>query len=206
MGRSHELLSYRPPSTDLVPAFGGNYWGGAALADVTRQVRQWSNSEDPRRSPTDLNSATVAADKYQWRFAGPGDPSDLFYVAKKHIEVTPLAAQFLKNRDPFVDMDMAQTSKETLPFLMSSLKEAQDNVRAYDVKAQIVGVGYIFAIGIIVDVGSRISGMPDAEVGTITLAWLLIIVPIALFGAVLYPSRRSSPKLGEKGGGVDYTY
>ncbi len=38
---------------------------------------------------------------------------------------------------------MTGTDKNTLPFLMASLKEVQDTVRAYDTKAQIVGVGYI---------------------------------------------------------------
>ena len=50
---------------------------------------------------------------------------------------------------------MTGTDKNTLPSLMASLKEVQDTVRAYDMKAQIVGVGYIFAIGIIINLGTR---------------------------------------------------
>ena len=41
--------------------------------------------------------------------------------------------------------------------------------------------------------------MPELGVLTISLAWLFFISPIALFGAVLYPSRKVAPKLGEKG-------
>jgi hypothetical protein len=36
---------------------------------------------------------------------------------------------------------MTGTDETTLPFLMTSLKEVQDTTRAYDTKAQIVGLG-----------------------------------------------------------------
>ena len=101
---------------------------------------------------------------------------------------------------------MTGTDKNTLPFLMASLKEVQDTVRAYDTKAQIVGIGYIFAIGIIIDLGSRIANMPEMGVVTITFAWLFFIFPIALFGTVLYPSRKVAPSLGEKRTHVDRTF
>lgn len=101
---------------------------------------------------------------------------------------------------------MTGTDKNTLPFLMASLKEVQDTVRAYDTKAQIVGVGYIFAIGIIFNLGGRIANMPEMTTVTITFAWLVFIFPIALFGAVLYPSRKAAPSLGEKGTHADRTF
>ncbi len=94
---------------------------------------------------------------------------------------------------------MTGTDKSTLPSLMASLKEVQDTGRAYDMKAQIVGVGYIFAIGIIINLGARIANMPEMGAVTITLAWLVFIFPIVLFGAVLYPSRKVAPRLGEQG-------
>ncbi len=50
---------------------------------------------------------------------------------------------------------MIGTDKNTLGFLMASLKEVQDTVRAYDTKAKIVDVGYIFAIGIIIDLADQ---------------------------------------------------
>ncbi len=92
---------------------------------------------------------------------------------------------------------MTGTDKNTLLFLMASLREVQDTVRAYDTKAQIVGVGYIFAIGIIISLGARIANMPEMTAVPITFAWLFFIFPIALFGAVLYPSRKVAPRLGE---------
>ncbi len=93
---------------------------------------------------------------------------------------------------------MTETDKNTLPFLMASLQEVQVTVRAYDTKAQIVGVGYIFAIDIIINLGARVANMPEMGVVKITLAWLVFIFPIALFGAVLYPSRKVAPRLGEQ--------
>ncbi len=101
---------------------------------------------------------------------------------------------------------MTGTDKNTLPFLMASLKEVQGTVRAYDTKAQIVGVGYIFAIGIIINLGARIANMPEMGVVTIFLAWLVFIFPIVLFGAVLYPSRKVSPRLGEQGSHAHRTF
>ena len=94
---------------------------------------------------------------------------------------------------------MTGTDKNTLPFLMASLKEVQNTVRAYDTKAQIVGVGYIFAIGIIIDFGTQIANAPEINVETIIFAWLIFIFPIVLFGAVLYPSRKKAPSLGDQG-------
>lgn len=101
---------------------------------------------------------------------------------------------------------MTGTDNNTLPFLMASLKEAQDTVRAYDTKAQIVGVGYIFAIGIITNLGARVPNFPEMGAVTITLAWLFIVFPVGLFGAVLYPSRKAAPRLDEQTGRARRTF
>ncbi len=47
-----------------------------------------------------------------------------------------------------------------MSLLRDSLAEAQSTVRAYDTKAQIVGVGYIFALGV---VGSFEALLPEAS-------------------------------------------
>jgi len=44
--------------------------------------------------------------------------------------------------------------------VQEALAEAQQTVRSYDVKAQIVGVGYIFALGIVFRLGSL---LPEVE-------------------------------------------
>jgi len=80
--------------------------------------------------------------------------------------------------------------------LLSALKEAQDSVRSYDTKAQIVGVGFIFTIGIITKVGASLPGPAEFHTLGVVMFWLLAIGPIMLFGFVLYPSRITVQSLG----------
>ena len=76
--------------------------------------------------------------------------------------------------------------------MQASLREAQDTVRSYDTKAQIVGVGFIFTLGVLTDFGGRLSdAMPEANAWIVLGFWLLFIGPAMMFGAVLYPSRRA---------------
>ena len=93
---------------------------------------------------------------------------------------------------------MEASNEESLSLLRASLAEAQATVRSYDTKAQIVGIGYIFALGI---VGNFEEWVPDvAEVNALAntlIAWSVIMLPIFLFGYVLYPSRKMAPKLAE---------
>ena len=105
-------------------------------------------------------------------------------------------------------MSTQQSSSESeqLSFLMSALEEAQSSIRAFDTKAQIVGIGYIFTVGIITTIGSMNPDQVPFTTSTVTLAWLLVMVPIVLFGTVLYPSRRMAPKLGEKSKHVKRLY
>ncbi|MEM6998695.1 MAG: hypothetical protein AAF419_02520 [Pseudomonadota bacterium] len=95
---------------------------------------------------------------------------------------------------------------EQISILLSALTEAQTSVRAFDTKAQIVGIGYIFTIGIIGTIGSRNPEQYDFSVLTIVFAWLLVIMPIVQFGAVLYPSRKLAPMLGDKASHVKRIY
>ena len=79
-----------------------------------------------------------------------------------------------------------------LSCLLATLNEAQQTIRAYDTKAQIMGVGFIFAIAM---VSRLLEHLPiDREFGLFHLltGFVLLIGPVALFGAVLYPSRRTA--------------
>lgn len=87
---------------------------------------------------------------------------------------------------------------EQISFLMSALDEAQSSVRAFDTKAQIVGIGYIFAIGIISTIASWNPDKTPFTLNSVFIAWLFVMVPIIIFGSVLYPSRKMAPSLGEK--------
>ena len=98
------------------------------------------------------------------------------------------------------------TKPEQISFLMSALDEAQSSIRAFDTKAQIVGIGYIFAVGIITTIGSMNPDKAHFTSATVIFAWVLVMIPIALFGAVLYPSRKMAPKLGKKSSHVKRLY
>ena len=90
--------------------------------------------------------------------------------------------------------------------LLAALKEVQDTVRAYDTKAQIVGVGFIFTIGVITNIGARLPNQPEFTTLMLILVWILAIGPIILFGVVLYPSRSMAPTLGDEGEDVRHNY
>ena len=82
-----------------------------------------------------------------------------------------------------------------LGLLNEALAEAQTTVRAYDTKAQIVGVGYAFALGI---VGATKDWLPAAGGGSVLsvlVFWLVVMAPLVLFGFVLYPSRKTAPEV-----------
>lgn len=98
-------------------------------------------------------------------------------------------------------------ARPNLTMMLATLKEAQDTVRMYDTKAQIVGVGYIFATGIIFELGDMIGRTSTMNLITVILAWVIIVIPIALFGTVLYPTRKVAPKiLGDAGGAERIVY
>lgn len=88
----------------------------------------------------------------------------------------------------------------TLMLLKDSLDEAQNSVRAYDTKAQIVGVGYIFALNVISQIGNLLQHEDEAGLVTILVAWAIVILPIMLFGFVLYPARKSVAKVSDDEG------
>lgn len=87
-------------------------------------------------------------------------------------------------------MDKKQ-SKVT--FLYSALKEAQDNIRTYDTKAQIVGIGFIFTVGLII----KSINIDFYQIGTLitSITWILMLFPIVLFASVLYPTRKLAPSV-----------
>ncbi len=78
-------------------------------------------------------------------------------------------------------------------FLYAALKEAQDNIRTYDTKAQIVGIGFIFTIGMVIKFYSWNDSHHVWHQITVITTWVLIIAPVICFGSVLYPTRRVAP-------------
>ncbi len=102
-------------------------------------------------------------------------------------------------RETVIERELEQRDQQSLSLLRDSLAEAQATVRAYDTKAQIVGIGYIFALGILghFEKWMREPSFANAVVTTL-VAWGVVVLPILLFGYVLYPSRKMAPRLAEK--------
>ena len=87
------------------------------------------------------------------------------------------------------------SSEQKCFFLYAALKESQDNIRTYDTKAQIVGIGFIFTIGMVIKFNTWTGISTDINNWSIIITWLLIIIPAVLFGSVLYPTRRVAPEV-----------
>ncbi|MBL4740297.1 MAG: hypothetical protein JKY12_04840 [Sneathiella sp.] len=88
---------------------------------------------------------------------------------------------------------MNPSAQQSLNLLRDSLIEAQTTARAYDTKAQIVGVGYILALGVIGKFEGLLPRASELNLLTISVACGAIL-PILLFGFVLYPTRKSAEK------------
>lgn len=92
---------------------------------------------------------------------------------------------------------MPINEEQSLSLLRDALTEAQATVRAYDTKAQIVGVGYVFALGIVGSVEKMVPNSVETDWLAIAFAWVIVILPILFFGYVLYPTRKTAPSLDE---------
>ncbi len=90
---------------------------------------------------------------------------------------------------------MTEQTAESTDLLRQSLTEAQATVRSYDTKAQIVGVGYMFALNVVFAFDRALPDTGPINHLDLVLAWLVVMSPILLFGYVLYPSRHSAPRL-----------
>ena len=84
-------------------------------------------------------------------------------------------------------------------YLEKALEEAQATVRGYDTKAQIVGIGYTFALNIVAGAAVGFPRAGDGSLLTLVIFWGIVMVPLFLFGAVLYPSRRVAPRVQREG-------
>ena len=87
------------------------------------------------------------------------------------------------------------TGDQTHLFLYAALKESQDNIRTYDTKAQIVGIGFIFTIGMVIKFNTWTNIAQEWQHMATVATWVLIIVPAVFFGSVLYPTRRVAPEV-----------
>ncbi len=91
----------------------------------------------------------------------------------------------------FFVLNTGESKKNAEETLKLALAEAQQSVRSYDTKAQICGVGYIFSLNIIFGINKTIWPEVDVSIFYLVVCWSMFILPIILFGYVLYPSRKS---------------
>ena len=96
-------------------------------------------------------------------------------------------------------MEHAEQNAPTTPdiseahaLLRDGLAEAQATVRSYDTKAQIVGVGYIFALGVVGQISALLDRETEASVIVVVISWAIVVMPILFFGYVLYPTRKTT--------------
>jgi len=95
---------------------------------------------------------------------------------------------------------MSVPARSNESYLLAILKEAQDSVRAFDTKAQIVGIGYIFSLGVIGAIAKRFDfGQRDIDVAWLVVTLVVLITPIVLYSLVIFPSRRMAPGAGAEG-------
>ena len=80
------------------------------------------------------------------------------------------------------------SASDKFQLIAEALAEAQQTVRAYDTKAQIVGVGYIFALRIVFGLGDLLPKAERSDELLVFVGWTIVISPILLFGFVLYLS------------------
>lgn len=88
-----------------------------------------------------------------------------------------------------------QPERDPLKYLAIALADAQATVRAYDTKAQILGIGYVFSINIVVAVAEGVPGAQDGTLLPVPIFWGIVTAPLFLFGYVLQPSRKTAPKI-----------
>jgi hypothetical protein len=90
--------------------------------------------------------------------------------------------------------------------MKEALAEAHTDVRSYDTKAQIMGIGFIFSLGVIFNILEGFgTGQPLGWFKLLS-AFVLSIGPVVLYGAVLYPSRRLFKSIQSRELGIQNTY
>ena len=87
------------------------------------------------------------------------------------------------------DMSASFHAKLDADALLAILAEAQDTIRNYDTKAEISGVGFIIAVGIVKQAGDSIIVPIEFAMFYVLAGWLVIVIPIIMFALVLYPAR-----------------
>lgn len=90
--------------------------------------------------------------------------------------------------------------------LIDALRSTQEVIRSYDTKAQIMGIIFILSINFILTLIRELIGVgPIPAAATLSLA-VLVLLPLGLFGYVLFPANNPSGELELGGQPVRYSY
>ena len=90
--------------------------------------------------------------------------------------------------------------------LIDALRSTQEVIRSYDTKAQIMGIIFILSINFVLTLIRELIGVgPIPATATLSLA-VLVLLPLGLFGYVLFPANNPSGDLWLDGQPVHNSY
>lgn len=94
----------------------------------------------------------------------------------------------------------------TITCLIDALRNTQDTIRSYDTKAQIMGILFILSVNFLVPlVREMVGGAALPATALLTIA-ALVLVPLCLFGFVLYPANNPADSIALGRAAVRHTY
>ena len=65
--------------------------------------------------------------------------------------------------------DVNKLDQNTLNVMLSALQEVQNAVRAYDTKALVVSIAFIFSLGLITTVGTLAPSQPEYSLSLVSI-------------------------------------
>ncbi len=90
--------------------------------------------------------------------------------------------------------------------LLDALRSTQEVIRSYDTKAQIMGIIFILSINFVLTLIRELVGIgPIPPAATLSLA-VLVLLPLGLFGYVLFPANNPVGDLELEGQPVRHSY
>jgi hypothetical protein len=109
--------------------------------------------------------------------------------------------------EPFDAPPTSDARDAALQCLLDALRAAQDAVRTFDTKAQIMGIMFILSVNVILtvlDIGP--TGTAPSPLWILLALALLVIGPVVLFAIVLYPGQNPTEGIAFDRSSVCGTY
>lgn len=90
--------------------------------------------------------------------------------------------------------------------LLDALRSTQEVIRSYDTKAQIMGIIFILSINFVLTLIRELLGVGPIPPAAILSLAVLVLLPLGLFGYVLFPANNPRGDLELEGQPVRYSY